>query len=158
MNLFAPGGTARIGASASGTRSVLDETNFPSIDLSAIKFLQGSFHVWVLPELYDPLVLAALISVCIRYLTSLTHVVWNESMTQWLDKIVEQVYRNRQFTKITISKMPKVGMKLKLWLSFLPNYIYAFSKCIYPNPHTKEEQSFHQRANNSTARFIRQQY
>lgn len=44
-DLFAPGGTARVGAAASGTRPVLDEPDLPSIDLSTVQFLQGSFHV-----------------------------------------------------------------------------------------------------------------
>lgn len=69
--------TATRSGAAAGVRSlaraVLDQSNLPPVDIRAVQFVQSPLHVRVGPELYNSLVGAFLVGICIGHFSCLTH-------------------------------------------------------------------------------------
>ncbi len=67
--------TARIRASAFGSRAILNEPDLSTVHFCAVELLQSPLHVRVEPELYHPLVPPAFVGVGVSHLPRLPHVV-----------------------------------------------------------------------------------
>ena len=70
-----PGAATGVGATATGPGPVFDQPDLAAVDLGAVQLLQGPLHVGVQAELDHALVLAAPVSVGVRHLSGLPHVV-----------------------------------------------------------------------------------